>query len=46
MKVITHSGVTDCACCGEHIMVNDIRVANLCDWCTEEGCTENSPQCD
>lgn len=29
------SGVTDCGCCGTHIMVNNIRRESYCDECPE-----------
>jgi hypothetical protein len=44
--IIAESGVTDCACCGDHLMVNDISALNFCDACTEDGCTERCPECD
>lgn len=42
---VPESGVTDCACCGDHIMVADCRALNFCDACTEEGCTERDSEC-
>lgn len=33
MKTLVQSGVTDCACCGIHIMVNNINRENYCDGC-------------
>lgn len=39
--VPAESGVTDCACCGSHIYVENIRVANYCDDCPDhEACEE------
>lgn len=37
------SGVSDCMCCGEHIMVNDVDIPELCEECVQEGC-DGSPE--
>lgn len=39
------SGVADCPCCGEHVMVSDWRQPELCDTCEDHGCdpTGQSP---
>jgi len=41
------SGVTDCACCGEHIMVNDLEDGpHLCDECEAADCKGGEHMCE